>query len=134
MKNQSRPFTVDESVAVLRNAHHINSSSTVDLDKMFRECSQDELKEFDHFLRHDRTNTIKKVETYGKYLPPVMKMVKLRDWIDEVIQKSCDIINDETVKTCGGTPDDFDFEDLKAMISEKIGEKSSSADATMMSR
>ena len=123
-----KSMTLDEAVAVVKQASNIYGASSMDFEKMVSESTLEDIKELDNYLRHGRANTPKKLEAFGEYLTMLRKMTNLRSWLDELIKKSCDFLHDDAILKFGGSPEDFDFEEMKAYISEKIGEKGSMTD------
>ena len=102
--------------------------ASFDFEKMVNDCEVDALQELDEFLRRGKTNTPFKLESFAKYLSSVKKIENLRDWLDETIRKACEQLHDQAINKFGGNPDDFDFEEMKGYISQKLGAKLSDAD------
>ena len=126
LKKESPPVQLDlqEAGVILKMALEANTAKNLSFDNILGNCSLETLKKMDIYVRHNKTNVSKKLETIGSYTNDVSQMLKLRQFLDENIQKSTDLIHDSIIEGCGGSCEDFDIEILKSKISVKIGELS----------
>ena len=70
----------------------------------------------------NKTPIQKKLENIGLFTKDIQKMNKMKDFLEMSIQRSLDLIHDECIHSCGGSPECFDVENLKSKVSETIGE------------
>lgn len=124
----SKPTSVSfaEGAEILKLAIEAENSNTVTFDQILNNCSINSLNTIENYLRHGKTTIPKKLEAFGEFTSEVSRMVKLREYLDCQIQKSSDLIHDEIIKSCGGSPDDFDIELLKSKVSKLIGKSTMS--------
>eukprot|EP00435_Cladocopium_sp_Y103_P059607 s1305_g21.t1 len=127
-KATPKPISAEQANASLQLASSYSASASLDIEKMLNESSASDLQELDEFLRRGKTNTPFKLESFAKFLTNVKKIENLRDWLDDTLRKVCDNLHDQAINKFGGSPDDFDFEEMKGYISQKLGVKMSDAE------
>ena len=127
-KSKPKPISEAEVKSCLETSSKLSSGASLDFKGVVDESTSSDLRELETFLKKHKSNISSKLECFSEFLSPIKKIVNLRDWLNEVIQQSSDHLHDQVILEFGGSAEDFDFEDFKSFISNKVGEKNSMDD------
>ncbi|CAJ1460683.1 unnamed protein product [Effrenium voratum] len=114
----------------LKAASNALKMDSVDFDSFIQCFPLASLNDLMKYLRHDRTNLAKKIECVALFDPDVKKMMKLRDYLDNAINKSCDIVHDAIVNACSDEDNNFDINSLYDKVNVRIGVQTQKAEAS----
>jgi hypothetical protein len=81
-------------------AHEITTTNSMSFRKFLSITSADEMADMVQFLKHDKTNNAKKLDTMGETCSKVASLITFRDFLNDAIAKSCDLIHDAFVTEC----------------------------------
>lgn len=119
-------MTLTESADITNRAIKAMATEKVEFESVLKNCDLESLRAIGRYLRHDKSNFAVKVEKFGTLTPEVVKMIKLRDYLDQAINKSAELVHDSIVLDCSDDDGVFDFEKLKDKVSNMTGSASSS--------
>ena len=122
-KTKPKPISEAEVKFCLETTSKISTGANLNFKAVVNESTSSDLKELEAYLKKHKSNISSKLECFSEILSPIKKIVSLRDWLNEVIQQSSDQLHDQVILEFGGSAEEFEFEDFKSYISNKVGEK-----------
>lgn len=110
-----------EASASYKLCQKVKNSKDVNFKTILSTCNMEQIQSIASYVKHDKSNTITKVERLGYYAPEILQLQRLRDYVQDVIEYGVDLIHDSIVRSCQSQDGNFDIETLKSLIDKRIG-------------
>ena len=126
-KKHSAPASEDEFVTAVREAKAMSGYTELSFVKLLQSLSCDDLKRMKSYFEHDKTVIAKKMETVVEYSSSMKSLMKVHDFMGDMIEKGRTLIHDAIVNdvSAKNSKGEFKSSDIIKFIEMRIAVKES---------
>eukprot|EP00438_Fugacium_kawagutii_P013704 Skav233529 [mRNA] locus=scaffold2975:341764:342255:+ [translate_table: standard] len=104
-------------------SRRIDALTNLDLNTFWASTSEEELNQMLQFVRHNQTNLKYKMEMLAEYQTAVKTMMRVRDYLSEVILKYKDLTHDAILTTIKNSDQPEKTDSLANLITIEQGKR-----------
>lgn len=101
LKLKNEPATIiqndDIFSSAIKVAKDIHNAKNLKFSGFIKKCSDEQIHAMKHYMKHDKGNVACKIERLAEHTDGIKQLIKVRNYLNEAINKSMELTNDAVV-------------------------------------